>query len=203
MAQRKSRAESFSPSEKPAIPRMEDKIQQMGGILQSRTLPENEAAEDSQAQEETPYGYYVEVSAEDEDGTDSEQNEQPQPQGTADNHLKKVLTSMSLDEDLPFRIRDYARSMGLSNQGVIERVLGEVSLEEISQKVTPQEHQDGTFPSNRRGRRDVKTRTMSIYFTPEQLDWIAEGVKKTGATSRSHFVSAAVDLFFDVRRPIR
>lgn len=197
MAQRKSRAESFSPSEKPAIPRMEDKIQQMGGILQSRTLPENEAAEDSQAQEETPYGYY------DEDGTDSEQNEQPQPQGTADNHLKKVLTSMSLDEDLPFKIRDYARSMGLSNQGVIERVLGEVSLEEISQKVTPQEHQDGTFPSNRRGRRDVKTRTMSIYFTPEQLDWIAEGVKKTGATSRSHFVSAAVDLFFDVRRPIR
>ena len=119
MAQRKSRAESFSPSEKPAIPRMEDKIQQMGGILQSRTLPENEAAEDSQAQEETPYGYYVEVSAEDEDGTDSEQNEQPQPQGTADNHLKKVLTSMSLDEDLPFKIRDYARSMGLSNQGVI------------------------------------------------------------------------------------
>ena len=186
MAQRKSRAESFSPSEKPAIPRMEDKIQQMGGILQSRTLPENEAAEDSQAQEETPYGYYAEVSAEDEDGTDSEQDEQPQPQGTADNHLKKVLTSMSLDEDLPFKIRDYARSMGLSNQGVIERVLGEVS-----------------FPSNRRGRRDVKTRTMSIYFTPEQLDWIAEGVKKTGATSRSHFVSAAVDLFFDVRRPIR
>lgn len=220
MSQRKSRAESFTPNE--SIPRMQDKLDQMGGILGPRPYQgailqsQNYLAKvpiEGKGDQGSSYGYYV---SEDEDvdtqdtgtqdspsaedaapiqDTDTAPEKKPKKKSRAS---KKVLVAMSLDDNLPQEVRDYARQEGLNNQVVIERALEFVPLEEIAREIEPQDPPGG-FPSTRRIRRDVKTRMLNVYLTQEQIDWIAEAVKKTGAGSRSHFISTALNLFFEAQ----
>jgi hypothetical protein len=201
---------------------MQDKLDQMGGILGPRPYQgailqsQNYLAKvpiEGKGDQGSSYGYYVSeyeaVDTQDTDTQDSPSAQDAAPIQDTDTApekkpkkksraSKKVLVAMSLDDNLPQEVRDYARQEGLNNQVVIERALEFVPLEEIAREIEPQDPPGG-FPSTRRIRRDVKTRMLNVYLTQEQIDWIAEAVKKTGAGSRSHFISTALNLFFEAQ----